>query len=159
MVLWSLIVVLIIAVDQLSKYWVVNNIGLTDSLTVIPNVIDFVYVKNTGAAFSFLSDKTYGIILLSVISVLFCIGVIFFLIKCKPQNRLLTISLGLMISGAIGNLIDRILRGYVVDFIETTFIKFPVFNVADIAITIGAVLIIIYILFFDKTKSNEGQEK
>ena len=159
MVLWSLIVVLIIAVDQLSKYWVVNNIGLTDSFTVIPDVIDFVYVKNTGAAFSFLSDKTYGIILLTVISVLFCIGVMFFMIKHKPENKLLNISLALMISGAIGNVIDRIARGYVVDFIETTFIKFPVFNVADIAITIGAALIIIYILFFDKAKSNEGQEK
>ena len=159
MVLWSLIVVLIIAADQLSKYWVVNNIGLTDSFTVIPNVIDFVYVKNTGAAFSFLSDKTYGIVILSVISVVFCIGVIFSVIKYKPENKLLNISLALMISGAVGNLIDRIARGYVIDFIETTFIKFPVFNVADIAITIGAVMVIIYILFFDKTKNNEGQEK
>ncbi len=159
MVLWSLIVVLIIAVDQLSKYWVVNNIGMTDSFTVIPNVIDFVYVKNTGAAFSFLSDKTYGIVILSVISVLFCIGVIFSMIKYKPENKLLNVSLALMISGAIGNLIDRIARGYVVDFIETTFIKFPVFNVADIAITVGAVMVIIYILFFDRTKNSEEQEK
>ena len=159
MVLWSLIVVLIIAADQSSKYWVVNNIGLTDSFTVIPKVIDFVYVKNTGAAFSFLSDKTYGIVILSVISVVFCIGVIFSMIKYKPKNKLLNISLALMISGAIGNLIDRIARGYVIDFIETTFIKFPVFNVADIAITVGAVMVIIYILFFDKTKNSEGQEK
>jgi len=159
MILWSLIVVIIIALDQISKYWVINNIGPTDSITVIPEVIDFVYVKNTGAAFSFLADKTYGIIFLSCISVAFCIGVVWFMIKKKPQNKLLTISLALMLSGAFGNVIDRISRGYVVDFIETTFIKFPVFNVADIAITLGAALVIIFVLFFDKSKNGEDQEK
>ncbi len=159
MFLWSLIVVLIIALDQLFKYWVVNNIGITDSITIIPKVIDFVFVKNTGAAFSFLSDKTYGIVLLSGISVAFCIGVIWFMIKKKPRNKLLTVSLALMLSGALGNVIDRILRGYVVDFIETTFIKFPVFNIADIAITLGAALVIMYVLFFDKSKNNDKQEK
>ena len=158
MILWSLIVLIIIALDQISKYWVVNNIGLTDSFVVIPKVIDFVYVKNTGAAFSFLSDTTYGIILLSCISVIFCVGVIWFMIKKKPQHKLLTISLALMLSGAIGNVIDRIFRGYVVDFIETTFIKFPVFNIADIAITIGAALVIIYVLFFEKSKNTDEEE-
>ncbi len=159
MVLWSLIVVLIIAVDQLTKYWVVNNIGMQDSISVIPKVIDFVYVKNTGAAFSFLSDKNYGIIVLSCISVLFCIGVILFMIKQKPKNKLLVISLALMLSGAIGNGIDRIIKGYVVDFIEMIFIDFPVINIADIAITFGAAMIIIYVLFFDKSKNNEEQER
>ena len=159
MFLWSLIVVLIIAVDQLSKYWVVNNIGMRDSISVIPKLIDFVYVKNTGAAFSFLSDKNYGIVILSIISVLFCVGVIFYMIKYRPENKLLGISLALMLSGAIGNVIDRIFKGYVVDFIEMIFIDFPVINVADIAITFGAAMIIIYVLFFDKTKSNEEQER
>ena len=159
MILWSIIVLIIIALDQISKYWVVNNIGLTDSITVIPDVIDFVYVKNTGAAFSFLANKTYGIILLSCVSVAFCIAVVWFMIKKKPKNKLLTISLALMLSGAIGNVIDRIFRGYVVDFIETTFINFPVFNVADIAITIGAVLVIIFVLFFDRDRNSEDQEK
>ena len=159
MILWSLIVAVIIALDQISKYWVVNNIGPTDSISVIPDLIDFVYVKNTGAAFSFLADRTYGIIFLSCISIVFCIGVVWFMIKMKPQNKLLTISLALMLAGAFGNVIDRIARGYVVDFIEATFVKFPVFNVADIAITIGAVLVIIFVLFFDKSKSGEEQEK
>lgn len=158
MILWSVIVVLITALDQLTKYWVINNIGLTDSICVIPNVIDFVYVKNPGAAFSFLSDATYGTIFLSIVSVVFCVLAIGFLIKHKPKNKLFLISLALMISGAIGNVIDRIVKGYVVDFIETKFIKFPVFNVADIAITIGAILLVIYILFFDKTKSNKKTE-
>ena len=158
MLLWSIIVIGIIALDQLSKCWVINNIGITDSFTVIPEVIDFVYVKNTGAAFSFLADKTYGIVLLSFISVVFCAAVVWFMIKRKPKSRLLTISLALMLSGAFGNVIDRIFRGYVVDFIETTFIKFPVFNIADIAITCGAALVIIYVLFFEKSKDTDNQE-
>lgn len=159
MFLWSLIVVLIIAVDQLSKYWIVNNIGIRDSISVIPKIIDFVYVKNTGAAFSFLSDKNYGIVILSCISILFCIGVILFMIKYRPKHKLLNISLALMLSGAIGNVIDRIFKGYVVDFIEMIFIDFPVINIADIAITFGAAMIIIYVLFFDKSKNNEEQER
>lgn len=150
MLLWSFLTILIIIFDQLTKYWVVENIGLTDSIKIIPGVFDFVYVKNTGAAFSFLSDKTYGIVFLSIISILFCIGVILFIIKYKPKHKLLLTALSLMFSGAVGNVIDRIIRGFVVDFIEATFINFPVFNVADIAITIGAVLLIIYVIFFDK---------
>ncbi len=158
MVLWSFIVAAIIALDQIFKCWITNNIGLTDSLTVIPNVIDFVYVKNTGAAFSFLADKAYGIIILSCISVLFCIFAVWFMVKKKPQSKMLRISLALMLSGALGNAIDRIFRGYVVDFIEATFINFPVFNIADIAITSGAALLIIFMLFFDKEKDNEISE-
>ena len=150
MLLWSLLVLVIVALDQFTKYWVVANIGLTDSIKIIPGIFDFVYVKNTGAAFSFLSQKTYGIVFLSAISIIFCVGVICFIIKKKPQNKLLLTSLGLMFSGALGNLIDRIIRGFVVDFIETTFVSFPVFNIADVSITIGAILLIIYVMFFDK---------
>ena len=150
MIFWSVLAALIILFDQFTKYLVIENIGLTDSLRVIPGVIDFVYVKNTGAAFSFLANKTYGIVILSIVSVLFCLGVIVYIIKTKPKNKLLLLSLALMFSGAVGNVIDRIFRGFVVDFIETVFISFPVFNVADIAITAGAVLLIIYVMFFEK---------
>lgn len=152
MLLWLLLAIVIIVFDQLVKLWVVNNIGITDSIKIIPGVIDFVNVKNTGAAFSLLADKNYGIIILSVISLVFCIGVAVFVVKKKPKNKLLMASLSMMTAGASGNVIDRIFRGFVVDFIETQFINFPVFNIADIAITVGAILLIIYILFFDKSK-------
>lgn len=154
MILWSVLAVLLVVLDQAVKIWVSNCISASDSIRVIPGVIDFVYVKNRGAAFSFLANKTYGIIILSIVSLLFCIGVVGYVIVKKPKNRLFMTSLMLMFAGALGNAIDRIFRGYVVDFIETTFISFPVFNIADIAITVGAVLLIIYILFFDKTENN-----
>ncbi len=152
MLLWLLLAAVIIVFDQLVKIWVVNSIGLSDSLKIIPGILDFVYVKNKGAAFSFLAHKEYGIVVLSVISVLFCLAVIWYMLKKKPKSKLLIISLSLMVGGAAGNVIDRIFRGFVVDFIEVQFINFPVFNIADIAITIGAVLIIIYEIFYDKMK-------
>ena len=150
MILWSALAVLLVILDQAVKIWVSNGISATDSIKVIPGIIDFVYVKNKGAAFSFLASKSYGITILSVVSLIFCIGVVVYICVKKPKNKLLMTSLTLMFSGALGNALDRIFRGYVVDFIETTFISFPVFNIADIAITVGAFLLIIYILFFDK---------
>lgn len=155
MILWWLLAVVIIVIDQVVKFWVVNNIGTIDTIKVIPGVLDFVYVKNTGAAFSFLADKNYGIIILSLISLAFCVGVIVFLIKRRPKNKLLMTSIMLMFAGAFGNAVDRIFRRFVVDFIEVKFIDFPVFNIADISITIGAALLIIYILFFEKKSIND----
>ena len=78
--------------------------------------------------------------------------IIYVIIK-KPKHTLQRTALMLIFSGALGNAIDRIFRGYVIDFIETAFISFPVFNIADIAITVGAALLIIYVIFFDKENS------
>ncbi len=152
MLLWSLLSIVIIILDQVTKAWVVSSIGLTESIKIIPGILDFVYVKNTGAAFSILAQREYGIIILSAVSIIFCAAVIWYILKKKPTSKLLLLSLSLMVGGAAGNVLDRIARGFVVDFIEVQFINFPVFNVADIAITVGAVLIIIYEIFFDRTK-------
>lgn len=149
MFLWSLFAGIIIALDQITKYLVVKNIGLTEAVTLIPKMLDLVYVKNTGAAFNILSGR---IGLLSIISLLFSVGVIWYMIAKKPKNRLLVTSVMLLFAGAVGNMIDRIFRGFVVDFIKTVFIEFPVFNVADIAITVGAVMLIVYLLFFENRK-------
>ena len=151
MLIWIIIAAAIVIVDQIAKLLVMANIGPTDCFHIIPGLFDFVYVKNTGAAFSILSENTG---LLSIVSVLFCIGMgIFWHIK-KPQHKLLCTSLTMLFAGALGNAIDRIIRGFVVDFISTAFMTFPVFNIADIAITVGAVLLIIYILFFDKDEED-----
>ena len=146
-IVWILIAVLTVLLDQAAKLLVVNNLSQTDCFHVIPGVFDFVYVKNTGAAFSILSDNTA---LLAIVSVAFCIAIPVYWYVKKPKNRILQTSATLLFAGALGNAIDRIFRGYVIDFISTAFITFPVFNVADIAITAGAVLLIIYLLFFDK---------
>ena len=125
---------------------VINNIALTDTIEVIPDVLNIVYVKNTGAAFSILSGRTY---ILSIVSFVVCVALVWYLIKKKPSSKLLLVSLGMILGGAAGNLIDRAARQFVVDYIEVCFITFPVFNLADMAITIGAALSMIYVIFFD----------
>lgn len=149
MFLWSLFAGIIIVLDQLTKFLVVKYIDGGVGITLIPKVLDLVYVKNDGAAFNILSGR---IGLLSIISLAFVVGVIWFMVVKKPQNKIFRAAVMLLFAGAVGNVIDRIFRGFVVDFIKTTFISFPVFNIADIAITCGAGLLIIYLLFFDTKK-------
>lgn len=144
---WLIIAIILTAVDQLIKYLIVSCANVSDTLLSLPNIIDITYVRNTGAAFSLMSGK---LSLLSVISVAFCVGVIIYWARKKPSHPLLCASLTMMFSGALGNGIDRIFRGYVVDYIQTTFISFPVFNLADIGITVGAVLLVVYVMWFDK---------
>ena len=148
MIFWLICSFLIIFIDQVTKYIALTRLeGL--EVTVIPKVIDFVYVKNNGAAFNILAGK---IELLSLISVVFAVGVIWYIIYKNPQNKMFRLSLMLLFAGAVGNVIDRIFRGFVVDFIKTTFIDFPVFNIADIAIVCGAILLSVYVLFFENRK-------
>ena len=139
-----IIVIFAVAIDQLTKLWVIT--GLLDRvITVIPGVLDFEYVKNTGAAFGWFSE---GTAILAALSVVMSIVIIFVLIKYrKSEGRFFAISLAMILGGAIGNLIDRVARGYVVDFIEPTFVNFAVFNVADCFVTIGTACIVIYAFF------------
>ncbi|MCI8521000.1 MAG: signal peptidase II [Clostridia bacterium] len=149
--IWLLVSLAILAADQIVKYLVSVNIGVGETAFSVLNIFDVTYVQNQGAAFSVLSGRT---VVLSVISVVFCIAVAVFWIKKKPSNPLLCTSLSLLFAGALGNGIDRIFRGYVVDYINLTFINFPVFNIADIGVTVGAALFILYIIFFDKEDKN-----
>ncbi|NDO19723.1 signal peptidase II [Lachnospiraceae bacterium MD329] len=149
--IWLLVSLAILAADQIVKYLVSVNIGVGETAFSVLNIFDVTYVQNQGAAFSVLSGRT---VVLSVISVVFCIAVAVFWTKKKPSNPLLCTSLSLLFAGALGNGIDRIFRGYVVDYINLTFINFPVFNIADIGVTVGAALFILYIIFFDKEDKN-----
>ncbi|MDO5448263.1 MAG: signal peptidase II [Clostridia bacterium] len=144
-------VALLVGLDQLIKYLVITNVKPVDAVPVIDNILQFRYVENTGAAFSILSDKTW---LLSLITGLMIVGALLYLFISKPKSKLLTTSIILVVSGGLGNLIDRIFRGYVVDFIEYLFMEYAVYNFADILVTIGAVLLVIAI-FLDKGETDE----
>lgn len=139
MYIWIWVALAVCAADQLSKLLIAANFGVSDRLAVIPGVIDFVYVENTGAAFSLLSSHTW---LLGVVSALFCAAIAAYMAKMKFTDKRYVIIGGMLLGGAFGNGIDRIFRGYVVDFIEFAFVRFPVFNIADIAITVGAALLV-----------------
>ena len=151
---WALLIVVIVVLDQIVKFLVVKNLSEIDSVTVLPHILSFIYVKNTGAAFSIFADKTS---VLGAISILFCVAVGAYWNLKKPKSEILKLSLSLLLAGALGNAIDRITRGFVVDFIEATFVTFPVFNIADIVITFGTVFLMIYLLFFDKDGVKNGE--
>ena len=142
-----LITILIIVLDQVSKYAAVKYLKENSPYIIIKNFFQLHYVENYGAAFGILQDrKIFFVIITSIV----IIGIIFFLVKSSYNlNRIMEIALVTLLGGAIGNLIDRIRLGYVVDFISVKFGKgydFPVFNIADISIVIGTFLIMIMVL-------------
>ena len=143
------LVLLLVIIDQISKFLIVKYLGNNDSLIIINNLLKFLYIKNTGISFGILSGKTYIIICLSVLIIGYMVYEFI-----KSNNKLHLISVILVISGAFGNLIDRIFRGYVVDFISFSFFGYEasIFNIADSFITIGIILYIINIIMEGKNE-------
>ncbi len=147
-----IIIALGVLADQYSKMWVSKNlVGLVAE--VIPGVLSYSYVENTGAAFGMLGK---GTLLLSIFSGLMVAVLGLILARCKKVfSQLTNVAMAMIISGAVGNFIDRVFLGYVVDFINVDFTVFAVFNVADIFITTGTVLLILSLLFIES--KNEAQ--
>ena len=145
--------VLVAVIDQILKYLVVNFLDKTNPTEIIPNLFSLTYVENKGAAFGMLADARWIFITFTIVITAFLIYILF---KKRINNKLFLISVVLIIGGGIGNLIDRIFLGYVVDFLSISFFP-PVCNFADYCITIGAVLLVIYILFMsDFTKKEKS---
>lgn len=150
--IWQiLLAVLIIVSDRAVKLYIVANFRQGEVFGELPGIADFLYVKNTGAAFSILNDNTA---LLTVISIVFLIAVVLYKVIRKPQHFLENLAVTLFFAGGLGNAIDRIQYKFVVDFIDLKWFDFPVFNIADIAVVSGAIAAIVFVLFFDKEKKN-----
>lgn len=151
--LYTMIALLLIALDQLTKYLVRANIPMYGSVPFIPGVFDFTYIQNTGAAFSILAEHTWLLTLLSAVVVVI---VALAVAKGFFRGRFGRFSAMLIMAGGVGNLIDRVLFKYVTDMIRTLFMDFPVFNVADCCITVGVVMLFIYVIFLmDKQEKKE----
>lgn len=133
-------------IDQIIKYFVNSNLKPVGSVDVIPNLFSLSYVENRGAAFGMLADARWIFIVFTVIVTAVFIVVV---IKNRINSKLFAASAILIIGGGIGNLIDRIFLGYVIDYLSLSFFP-PVCNFADYCITVGAVLLIIYMGFFSK---------
>ena len=142
---WLLLTLLALLLDQISKQLIVEQMTLYQSIEVMP-FFNLYYVHNYGAAFNFLSDQSgwqrwFFIITSSLIS----LGILFWLTQLRSSQKLLIIALSLVLGGALGNLYDRVLYGYVIDFIDWYFGShhWPAFNIADASISLGAALLII----------------
>jgi len=156
---WLALSLIIILLDQLTKYIAVDIIPLHQSIEVFP-FFNWTLMYNEGAAFSFLSDqggwqRWFFIILSSIVTTVLVI----WLLRLLNDERSIAISLSLIIGGAVGNLIDRILLGHVVDFIHLHYESYywPAFNVADSAITVGVTIMIVDSLFFAQKREDQRE--
>jgi signal peptidase II len=136
----------LVVADQLTKLWVLDYLKKIGSMNVFGDFLKFTYETNIGAAFSTFQGQRVIIIAVPLIMIAVCL---FFLISRRLNSVLGDVSLMFIIAGGVGNLIDRVMRGYVVDFIYFAKINFAVFNVADSCVTIGAVLLIIFVLMHE----------
>ncbi|MEH7544734.1 signal peptidase II [Neobacillus bataviensis] len=146
---YYLIAIFVILLDQFTKWLIVNNMFLGESITIIDHVLYITSHRNRGAAWGILQGQMW---LFYVITIVVIVGIMFYLHKAARGKMLLGVSLALMLGGAIGNFIDRVLRKEVVDFIHTYIFSynFPVFNIADSALVIGVILLMIQMLLEER---------
>lgn len=153
---YAVLALLLVLLDQGVKYLVLTKIPLGGHVPFLPHLLELTYVQNTGAAFSLLAEHTW---ILTLISVLVVIVMVIALWKKVLTHPLGVVPAVLVLSGGLGNLIDRIAFGYVTDMFRTLFMNFAVFNVADICITVGAVWLAVYVLFgYEKLEKKSKKE-
>ncbi len=150
----GLLILVGITLDQLFKNWIVAHFSLGQVKTFIPNVLSLTYLKNDGAAWSSFSGQQWFFMLLTP---LVLIVAAYFLWKYADKNWYYW-GLTLIISGALGNFIDRIRQGYVVDMFQTDFMNFPIFNIADALLSVGFVILFIAILTDESEKGSKAQK-
>lgn len=157
MLLLIAIIVGAVALDQLTKWLAVVYLQGAPSFPLWKDVLHFTFVKNEGAAFGILKDQRWIFMIFSTLAI---VGMMVYLFKFPPKSRWMQVSLAMLIGGGIGNMIDRLLLGYVIDFIDFTLIDFAVFNVADSFVTVGAALMIFLLLkeAFEEWKAEKKQK-
>ena len=141
-----------ILLDQLTKLLVSGGMALGDTIPILKDVLHITYVRNTGAAFGMLADRRWIFLVISTITIL---ALAVFLLRTSSRDPLLIVSLSMILSGGIGNMIDRLALGYVVDFIDFRLINFAVFNGADSFVCVGAALLFLAVLFEPKKKEEQ----
>lgn len=156
MFLYYIIALVIIAVDQLSKWVIIKTMEVGEQITVIENFFYFTSHRNSGAAWGILQDQMTFFYIVTVIVI---IGVVYYMQKYAKDSKLLAISLSLILGGAIGNFIDRLFRKEVVDFFDFNLIgyDYPIFNIADSALVVGVILVLIA-TFIDEKKKGKTQK-
>ena len=155
---WLWVSVVVFIIDQLTKYWTVQSLDLYESYRVL-SFFNFTYAQNPGAAFSFLEDAGgWQKYLFSVIAFAVSAYLIYSLKNNKASQRWSNIAFALVLAGALGNVFDRMMFGYVVDFLDFDlgFYRWPTFNIADVSIFIGAAMIILESFFTSDNKNDEN---
>lgn len=150
--LYYLIVASIAFLDQIAKAYIINQVDLFEKIKVIPDVFDITHIRNNGAAYNMFSQMPVLLIVMPALVML--AGLVYIGVTHKKNNMLLMVAIAMVIGGGLGNLIDRISKGYVVDYLDIHII--PVFNVADMFICVGCGLLFIYLIFIDGKHHGES---
>lgn len=151
--IYAILAAVLVAVDQIVKYLVMTNIPAGGHAPLIPYIVELTYVTNTGAAFSIFSEHTWALALVSLVMSLVLALALWKNLFRHPFGKL---ALTLLLAGAVGNLIDRAFRGFVVDMFNVLFMRFAVFNVADICVVVGGIAAGVYYIFLmDKLEPRE----
>ena len=139
----TIITIVILIIDICSKIIVTKYLGLGKSVKIINDILYLTHVRNTGAAWSMFDGNKYFVL---IVSALIIIGFIMYLLKNQPNNKTEKIAYGFILGGALGNFINRCVKGYVTDFIDVKILKYdyPIFNLADMFIVIGVIIFVIY---------------
>lgn len=147
---YFLIAIVVLALDQASKAWATAKLQFIDTMVILPNFFRFTYARNRGVAFSLFADSQFETKwILASISTIAAVGVGYYLVRAAGNSRRLNLALSLLLAGIVGNLIDRVRLGEVVDFIDFHWYDqytWPTFNVADASICVGAVLLALEML-------------
>lgn len=155
MVLLLAIVIVAVCSDQLTKWLAVVFLEGEADVVLWKDVLHFSFVRNEGAAFGMLQNQRWLFMIVSTVAI---VGLLVYLIRWKPKSLWVRLSIAMIIGGGIGNMIDRIFLGYVIDFIYFKLIDFPVFNVADSFVTVGCGILVVY-LFYDLVREMRREKK
>lgn len=155
MLRYYIVALIIILIDQITKWLVVVNMEIGQRITIIEDFFYLLSHRNSGAAWGILQGQ---MIFFYIVTVIVMVGVVYYMQKYAKNNKMLAIGLSLILGGAIGNFIDRLLRQEVVDFASFIIVNynFPIFNVADSALTIGVILVIIATFIEESNEKRRG---
>lgn len=156
MLLVILVMIGAVALDQISKFLVLEYLAPIGSYPLWRGVLHLTYVENTGAAFGMLQEHRWVFLIVSTAAIL---AILVYLWRAKPAGVMERLALAMIAGGGIGNMIDRVARGFVVDFIDVTCIHFYVFNVADSFVCVGCGLMILYLILAEVRERREKKEK
>lgn len=143
MFIWLAIIAVTVFLDQITKYLTIFYLKPIATFPLIEDVLHLTYVENTGAAFGMMKDARWVFMVTSTVAI---VGILVYMFRKRPTDKLLCVSLSFIVGGGIGNMIDRTILGYVVDMIDFRLVNFAVFNVADSFVCVGAGMMILYLI-------------
>ncbi|WP_461218334.1 signal peptidase II [Lapidilactobacillus salsurivasis] len=147
---------LVLGGDQLLKYWITQNLAMGQARTMLPGLLSLTRINNSGAAWSSFEGQTWFFYIVTIVALAVILPLLVRAFR-RRDSLVFFSGLVLILAGTLGNFIDRARQGFVVDMFQLDFINFPIFNVADMALTVGVILIFIYVLFLDRDEDTTAK--